>query len=149
MRALLLCLLTGCGYALVHPGTSVPRLGPIEDTSTEGQLGLRAAARLRRHFAGHPVGEERVAGHVVVGPDQPAGYAADGRQAFYRAEVELHLEALRGGEAVWRTQTRAAATWPRGPDPLATTTARQLALADASEAAADAAWDRYLARGLP
>lgn len=138
--------LAGCGYGLVRPDTAVPQLGVIADTSTEGQLGLRAVARLRRHFAGHPTGPTRIGGRIEVGPDQPSAYAADGRSAGYRALVTLVLEEATDGPPTWRSRTTAAATWVRGPDPLATTTARQLALADATEAAVDAAWHRYLAK---
>lgn len=151
MRGLVLVLaLSGCGYELVRPeGVAVPRAGTIADTSPEGQLGLRVAARLRRHASGRPVSASVWGGRVEVGPDAPAAYAADGRSAFYRADVRLVLEEARGGVAVWRTHTRATATWARGPDPLATTTARQLAVGDATEAAADAAWQRYLGQSTP
>jgi hypothetical protein len=147
MRGLALAIaLSGCGYRLVHPDAPVPALDTITDTSTEGQLGLRATARLRRHFAGHPPGSTRISGRVEVGPDLPTAYADEGRSAAYRAVVTLVLEESTDGPPTWRSHTTAAATWVRGPDPLATTTARQLALADATEAAVDAAWHRYLAK---
>ncbi|MCB9549813.1 MAG: hypothetical protein H6706_28735 [Myxococcales bacterium] len=148
---LLLALgLAGCGYGLVRPATTpVPAIGAVQDLSADGELGLIAAARLRRLAAGHPAGPGALTGRLAVAPDQALGRDGAGRGALFQADVTLDLEAGDGPAATWRARARATATWVRGSDPLATTAARQLALADATEAAVDAAWDRYLAGSPP
>ncbi|MEZ4465048.1 MAG: hypothetical protein R3F60_30270 [bacterium] len=142
--------LAGCGYGLVRPdAVAVPTVGVIQDLSADGELGLVAAARLRQRGEGHPPAPGLLEGRVTVGPERTLGRDAAGLSALYQADVALDLEVASAGEARWRARTQASATWVRGSDPLATTTARQLALADATAAAVDAAWDRFVAGSTP
>jgi hypothetical protein len=141
-------LLSGCGYGWVRADSGGPvaavRLGDALDATGEGDLGLVG----RRHLHERLAGRDRPA---LVGRGAPvlelevrlaesaaAGYDEAGLRAVGEVGVVVELNLIAGEGPIWSHPPVARrATWPRGPDPLASRSARRVALERALREAID------------
>lgn len=141
------CTLWGCGYGFVRPDqgpVAQLRIGTVEDTSPEGDLGLVVADALRAGLANRDrpkLGAKGPAlgGSVRIGAAQPQAY--DGRGAglgaLMQGEVAVTLR-LAGpdGATYWQgAPHREVARWARAATPIQGRDARQRALRAATRAA--------------
>lgn len=146
--AFVLC--AGCGYRLVREADApVMRLGPIDDLTLYGDLGLRAAAELRRSLRPADGAPLELRGVVRPGADTPALIGAAGERAR-DVGVEVELSA-RIGERLVATSGPVRRSRPvlLAGDPTATAAARRRAVEDALSDALVDALDRLVAHLPP
>ncbi len=147
--ALGLALLAGCGYRLVREADApAVRLGPVDDQTPYGDLGLRAAAELRRLARVRDDARFELRGVVRPGPDAPALIGTAGERAR-SVGVEVELSAHHGRRLVATSgPVRRARPVLLAADPTATAAARRRAIEEALADATREAIDR-LAIHLP
>lgn len=141
-------LVSGCGYAWVRADSGGPvaavRLGDARDATGEGDLGVVGRRHLHERLAGRdrPALVDRSAAvlslDVRLTESTAAGYDEAGIRAVGEAGVVVELTLTAGDGPIWTHPPVARrAAWPRGPDPLASRSARRVALERALRDAID------------
>ncbi|MGK0361451.1 MAG: hypothetical protein ACI9U2_003769 [Bradymonadia bacterium] len=139
-----LSLCSGCGYALVTAEAGT-RIGPIEDLTAQGDLGIVTRRALRGIAGAAHEGAAELSGRVRALGDQALAF--DGTVAQTQSRVVIELVATRDGAPIWQAQQVVAASWRRGATLEDSLLARRAALHTAIRQGVDRLWLRWTTRG--
>jgi hypothetical protein len=145
-----LLALAGCGYGFaagagrLPPGAEKVFVRPLEDRTTDAELGALVAAALRGELArrgadGGPGSRARIEGAVEessFGPSSPNG-------ATWRAVLVVSAQFVVDGKVTAEQRARREEDWLAGQDPLESEGRRRLALRRAAEAVARDLVERF------
>ncbi|MFL5260824.1 MAG: LPS assembly lipoprotein LptE [Anaeromyxobacteraceae bacterium] len=143
-------VLSGCGYGFaagvgrLPPGAEHVFVRPLEDHTTDAELGGLVAAALRGELArrgadGGPGGRARIEGAVeesTFGPSSPNG-------STWRAVLVVSARLVIDGTVARESRARREEDWLAGQDPLESEGRRRLALRRAAAAIARDVVERF------
>ena len=150
LALVLLAASSACGYAFgaganrLPPGAERVFVRPLENRTTNAEVGAIVAASLRQELARrNAVGDAGSAAHIEGAVEETSFGASSPNGATYRLTLVVYARLMIGERVLSEQRARRDADWLAGLDPLESEGRRRLAMRRAADGVAREILDRF------